>query len=262
MDGYEPQFIDESDDDRELERFIIADGETVERAMRRATLEFGYNLQENEDGDVVLKPKDAEPETGPPLILGEAFTEWSVKRDIAPRYSKVTAKGNAVPTDEKYGQDAEELAGEAIDEYVEFKRELHILVDSDQDHETLKSRAISEANRRKGKGLNVTLTMSTWSDGNGDLWKIDKHHDVVIPVDQVDDELQISGVTFQLDKEKRRTSLTLVPIETFTQETKSKGKDRGKKKKKAAPAQAKKKPFAKSVEARPIKSRFTYGLGD
>jgi prophage tail gpP-like protein len=50
MGGYEPQFKDESGDDRELERFIIAEGETVERATQRATCEFGFLLQENEDG--------------------------------------------------------------------------------------------------------------------------------------------------------------------------------------------------------------------
>jgi len=227
MEGYEPKLVDKSGYSRPLERFILDEGESVERAMRRATREFGLNFTENEQGDVVLQKKGDDEGTGMPLALGRNFVEWAVKRDISPRMSKVKTKGNAVPTDEKYGKDAEELAGEAIDEYVKYKRLLRILIDSDHDKETLKKRAITEARRRKAQGLNVELTMSTWTDDGGQLWKVGRMHHVSIPVDQVDDDLQISSVTFTLTKDERRAKVTLVPKESFGDEAGT-GADSGK----------------------------------
>lgn len=79
----------------------------------------------------------------------------------------MTAKSSSIPTDEKYGQEAEEIAGAAIDNYVQYKRELHILVESDQDVETLKTRALTEARRRAAKGLTIDLTLSIrWISSN------------------------------------------------------------------------------------------------
>jgi len=218
MEGYEPKLIDKSGFSRQLERFILDEGESVERAMRRATREFGLIFTENEEGDVVLQKKGSDEGQGHALVLGRNFVDWSVKRDIAPRMSKIKTKGNAVPTDEKYGKDAEELAGESIDEYVKFKRLHRTLIDSDHDKETLKKRAVSEAKRRKAQGLNVTLTMSTWSDDGGRLWKVGRMHHVSIPVDQVNESLQISSVKFNLTDDERRATVTLVPKESFGDE--------------------------------------------
>jgi len=233
MEGYEPKLIDKSNFDRKLERFIIDEGESVTRAMRRATREFGLTFSENEQGDVVLQKKGTDEGSGQALVLGRNFVEWAVKRDISPRASKVKTKGNAVPTDEKYGKDAEEMAGEAIDNYVKYKRLMRVLIDSDHDKETLKKRAVSEARRRKAQGLNVELTMSTWSDDGGQLWKVGRMHHVVIPVDQVDDDLQISQVVFNLTENQRRARVTLVPKDSFGDEEggedgkDGKGKDSG-----------------------------------
>ena len=216
MEGYEPQLEDKSGESRKLERFIVQEGESVERAMRRACREFGLIFNENEQGNVVLQKKGMEEGGGgQPLILGRNFYEWSVKRDMSPRYQKVKAKGNAVPTDKKYGKEAEELAGEAIDNYVKFKKEYHLLIDSDHEKESLKQRAVSEAQRRKAAGIDVQLTMSTWSDDGGQLWKVGKTHQVVIPVDGVADQLQIKTVQFDLDRGTRKAIVTLVGKDSF-----------------------------------------------
>lgn len=227
IEGYEPKLIDKSKEKRTQERFIIQESETVERAIRRCAREFGLLARENEDGDLVLEKKGDDEGTGQPLVLGRNFFEWSVKRDISPRHSKIKVKGASIPTDDKYGKPAEEIVGEAIDDYVKYKRELHIFADSDQDKETLKKRAKQEANRRKAQGLNVSLTMSTWSDDSGQLWKVGKMHPVSIPVDQVDDTLQISAVTFDLTTTTRQATLTLVDKESYGDDEGS-GSDSGK----------------------------------
>jgi len=215
MEGYETKLEDKSGESRQLERFILQEGESVERAMRRACREFNLTFTENEQGNTVLSKKGSDEGSGQPLILGQNFYQWSVKRDMSPRYSEVKAKGNAIPTDKKYGKEAEEMVGEAKDQYVKHKRVLHMLIDSDHDKQTLKKRAVGESKRRKGDGLDVQLTMSTWSDDGGQLWKVGKMHMVVIPVDGVADNLQISTVTFELDKDTRFATLTLKPKDTF-----------------------------------------------
>jgi prophage tail gpP-like protein len=115
---------------------------------------------------------------------------------------------------------------------VQYKRELHIFADSDQDKETLKKRAVTEARRRKAQGLNVTLTMSTWSDDGGKLWKVGRLHHVIIPVDQVDDVLIISEVGFDLTAKDRKASVTLVDKDSYSDKAGA-GKDKGKAKGKA-----------------------------
>ena len=216
MEGYESQLKDESNEGRQIERFIIQEGESVERALRRACREFGLTASENEEGDVVLAKKESEGGGGGgPLILGRHFLLWSVKRDISPRHSKIKAKGNSIPTDKKYGKDAEQLMGDAIDSYVKFKKEMHLLIDTDQDKETLKDRAKQEARRRQADGLTVDITTSTWSDEGGKLWKVGNQHMVSIPVDQVNDMLMIKQVKFVLEGDKRHAELTLCPKEGF-----------------------------------------------
>src|SRR5262245_35440338 len=226
MQGYEPKLIDKSGNKRKLERFILDEGESVERAMRRATREFGLIFSENEDGDVVLQKKGDDEGQGQALVLGRNFVEWSVKRDISPRASEVSTKGNAVVTDDLYGKAAEDLAGKAVDNYVKYKRLARVVVDSDHDKETLKKRAVSEALRRKAEGLNVELTMSTWSDDSGRLWKVGRIHHVRIPVDQLDDDLQIKSITFTLTADQRRARLTLVSKDAYDEE--EEGDDEGK----------------------------------
>jgi prophage tail gpP-like protein len=218
MEGYEPKLEDKSGENRQLERFILQEGESVERAMRRACREFNLTFSENEQGNVVLSKKGSDEGSGQALVLGQNFYQWSTKRDMSPRYSKVKAKGNSVPTDKKYGKEAEEMAGEATDDYVKYKREFHMLIDSDHDKQTLKKRAVGEAKRRKGDGLEVTLTMSTWSDDGGQLWKVGRMHHVTIPVDGVADNLQIATASFEMDKDTRFATLTLKPKDTFGDE--------------------------------------------
>jgi prophage tail gpP-like protein len=228
MEGHDSQLEDQSGESQQLERYIIDEGETIARGIRRATREFGLVASENPQGNVVLAKRGHDQGgMGHPLILGKNFIQWSTKRDMAPRNQKTKTKGNAVPTDKKYGKDAEEMAGQAIDNYVKFKKEQHVLIDSDHSKDTLKKRAVTEARRRASQGLNIELTLSTWSDDGGQLWAVGKSHMVVIPVDGISDLLVISQVEFTLDKEKRETRVTLVPKESFGDESGSGGDSGG-----------------------------------
>jgi len=229
MEGYEPQLKDKSGGDtKQQERFIIQEGESVERAIRRCGREFGLLATEDEEGNLVLQKRGADEGNGQALILGQNFTDWTTSRDMSPRHSKVKVRGASVPTDEKYGKVAErDPFGEAKDSSVPYKRDLHIYVDGDQDKDTLKKRAVQEMNRRKAQGLTVSLTMSTWSDDGGQLWKVGRIHHITIPVDKVDDDLQIKSVSFDLDGETREASLEFVDKEAYGDSDSSGKKDSG-----------------------------------
>lgn len=219
MEGYDSKLVDKSGEDKQIERYIIQDGETVERAIRRATTEHGLIACENEKGDVEIAKKGEPAGSSHPLVLGRNFMSWTTDRDMAPRASKVKAKGSSVPTDKKYGKDAEELSGESEDDAVSFKKVYNLLIDSDQDKESLKKRATSEMRRRQAEGLTVKLTMSTWSDDGGQLWKVGTLHQVIIPVDQIGEQLIVKEVEFRMDTEKREAVVTLVPMESFGDST-------------------------------------------
>jgi prophage tail gpP-like protein len=227
MDGYEPKLIDKSGEKRAAPRFVVREGETIERAIRTATREYGLVAYENEDGDVVLDKRDGDEGKGPDLFLGDSFTEFDVSRNIAPRFSKITAKGSSIATDKKYGKDAEELASVAIDKYVKYKREFHLLTDGDQDHDSLKKRALTEARRRAANAVDVTLTLDSFSDTDGKLWKVGRLHQVRIPIETLDEQLQVKTVRFQLTGEELQTEISLCPKEAFSSKEES-GKSPGK----------------------------------
>jgi len=240
MEGYEPKLIDKSGESRAAPRFVLREGESIERAIRTATREYGLVAFENEDGDVVLDKRDGDEGKGPRLFLGDSFTEFNVSRDIAPRFSKIKAKGSAIASDKRYGKDAEELASTAIDEYVKYKREFHLLTDGDQDHESLKKRALTEARRRAAAAVDVTLTMDSFSDTDGKLWKVGRLHEVSIPIETLDEELQIKSVTFAIDENSLKTEISLCPKEAFSSSDstkKSPGKSKSGAKSKAATGQ-------------------------
>src|SRR5262245_4043481 len=219
MEGFKSQLIDRSGYTRQIERFIIAAGESVERAMRRAVREFGLNFHENEEGNVVLEKKGENEGTGQALILGgRNFFEWSVKRDMATRMKKVETPTKKIPTSKDYGKTAEVQGGEANDDSVKHKRERTVPADGDHDKQTSKDRAMTEARRRSAQGVNITLKMSTWSDDSGRLWKVGRLHPVKIPVDQINDTLMINRVQFDLSSTERTATITLVNDETYSDE--------------------------------------------
>jgi prophage tail gpP-like protein len=217
MEGYDASFVDKTGSSRKINRFIIAQGETAERAMRRAAREFSLNFFENESGQCVLVNKDHNEGTGGQLKLGDRkITHWSVKRDMGPRASEYNVLGNSIPTDERYGKAAEVMSGSAS-AAGGFQKIRTYLADGDHDKSTVKDRSGFEGARSSSQGLNVTLRVSTWTDVNGELWKLYKHYPVSIPVDGVDETLMLSAVTFVLTPSERYATLVLTSKNSYGQ---------------------------------------------
>lgn len=223
-DKYESKIIDQSEEKKEIERFIVAEGEPAERAIRRALREKGLNIVENVDGDLEIKKKNANEGSGQALEIGKNFYEWSTQRDMSVRFSDYCILGNGVVTDKKRGKDNEELQGCAKDPSVQYHRFMRTQVHADNDKESIGKRAIQEARRRSASGIHVTLKLSTWSDDGGKLWAILKDHHVKIPVDTIDCPLRVSALVFTMTATERSTSMTLISTDAFND---GKGSDIG-----------------------------------
>jgi prophage tail gpP-like protein len=211
LEGCKTQLIDKSGSSKKIERFIIAEGETIERACRRAAREQSLSFFEDTQGNWILQKAGDNDGGGQALKLGRNFTHWATKRDMGPRFPELGMTGNSIPTDERYGKQAESIFSEEFRKVgPEQARKLRALIDGDHDKDSMKNRGAYEAFRRTQQGLNVTLRMSTWSDDGGKLWDINKQHHVTIPIDQIDDDLTVDQVEFEMTPTTRTATLTLV----------------------------------------------------
>lgn len=204
-----------------LKKHRVFESETTARSMRRVAREAGLNLTDDEEGNILIfDPGKAG--SGSPLILGQNILEYSVTQDWSKRVKKVTAKGQSVSTDQRYGKDATDLASNAIDSFVKQQRSLRVLTDNDADKEKLKKRAIAEASRRAGESLSVSIEVAGHSDTlSGSFWKVNKTHSVSIPRADIQTTLLLKEVKFSEDANKSSTSLTLTPKKAYSSGEKS-----------------------------------------
>ena len=226
-DTLEIDFADENDVNEIIERFIIREGETAERAIRRAGREHGLLPFDDEHGRL----KTAKPGaggTGAAFVAGENILEWTATQDQSVRHSEVKAKGQALPTDKRYGKAACEITHAVKDLGVLHKRPLVIPYFGDATKERVERRARIEAKRRQGESLSVTVTVPGFTDpSTGKLYAPNVKHHVRIPLDGVDNEMIAKSVSFSLEAESARTTITLAPPEAFSDGAKEQGAAKG-----------------------------------
>src|SRR5262249_10957877 len=143
MDGFGVRLQDQSagTGDKLIERFIIAEGESVERAARRVPREQSVTFWENPQGDWVVQGQNGGiGGGGQALVLGRNFTQWSVKRDVGPRFAKLAVFGNGIPTDENYGEQNENLFDQNNLQMLNQMRALRAQIDGDHNRQSLRGR--------------------------------------------------------------------------------------------------------------------------
>lgn len=203
-----------------LERFIVAYGETVERALRRAARDRGLTFFENEKGDWVMMGANFSGWTGGgELRVGRDFVQWTTKRNLGPRYPEEDIQASGIPDQKKWGKEKEadpfgteirNLIPGSVAGILPAGRFRATLVDSDHDKDTVKDFKEFQASRAASQGLDVTLVMSTWVNDGGTIWMINQKYKVVIPIDEINTELVISQVEFELTPDSRKATITLV----------------------------------------------------
>ena len=234
MEGFDSKVIDFAHFQRKIKRMVFG-GETADRIMRRATRPYGLQYYETPEGNLALRGYDDKEGSGQALTLGKNFTEWSVTREIVVQFRDIMVEGSDQPDvgNGKYGKQAEEIAGKATNGKVGCQRRIVVRTDTEMDPDTLKKHSEMESDRRSMQGVFVTLKLSTWSDDSGKLWSINKTHHVKIPIDQIDNDLLVTSVQFDLAREERTTTMILtldpeapgsgggVPNNPYTKDVKS-----------------------------------------
>lgn len=232
------RLIDRSGSSAPIDRFILAAGETVERFGRRLTNGRSLNFWEDHTGAWVLEslrnqggglqvlpaeirlaqqivgygPSGFSNLATGGLALGRDFTQWQVKANISPRYGNVTLLGAGIANDERYGKQNENPMSHIMRQFFQDGgkgRELLTLAETPQDFDTLQKVTDYNADMRDKQSVQATLKMSTWSDSSGQLWRLGDTWHVSIPVDQVDDDLVIDALEYELTKDSRSATLLL-----------------------------------------------------
>src|SRR5262249_39638704 len=144
LQGYRTQLQERGSAGEQIPRFIIAEGETIERASRRAAREAGLLFYENPEGNWVMGDlKSITSGGGSELRLGRDFTQWQVKADIVPGFKKYGMRGNMIPSEEDgYGKKAESIwdQGQRQMGGMDGMRMLRVLVDGHQTKQTIQQR--------------------------------------------------------------------------------------------------------------------------
>lgn len=214
--------------DKTITRFIVRDGETAERAMRRVLREHGLFLTDDEEGNLVI-PKSGSKGTGDPLVLGTNVYEYTSTEDVSERHNEYKSKGTQVSTDDNYGYTAVAVGAKAQDDFIPKTRKFRINAKGDIDTDSAKKRAAVEARRRAAEGTEVSVTVTSYSQSNGKLWLPNTLHQVKLPPESLDIQLLLKSVEYRLDKDStHEVTLTLVPEDAYksgdsTKKSESKG---------------------------------------
>ena len=78
-----------------------------------------------------------------------------------------------------------------------------------------KQRAKWQAIAGVARGTRAVITVRGWRQPDGSLWRINQRIPVNSPRLKLDRELLVAGVSFTLNRDGRRTELTLGPVEAF-----------------------------------------------
>jgi len=200
--------------------FSLSIGETPWSVLERVARQSGLLLYETETGDLIFTRAGASTAASG-FREGVNIEAASVLRSMAQRYSSYEC---SLTSTRSFGGvnegSSDPFYAKVQDPNVSRNRRLAIVAeDGNGSLELVKRRAEWEAARRAGQGSAVTLTTSGWRDAAGALWRPNTLASVSIPrLGVVPATLCIGDVDYVRDETGTRTTLTLMPRETFLPE--------------------------------------------
>ena len=198
-----------------IPQFNLNYGETAYSIIERVTRYAGQLAYEDENGTLILSQAGTE-KAGSGFVYGQNVQAFSVKNSMAERFSDYMATMLAINVDGDFG-----LIGDfypAYDKDVQRHRLLYLVVEAVAGGQDLcKRRALWEAARRSGRGSEVTVTVDSWRDVNGKLWKPNTLAPVDVPGLRLQDKtLLISNVVFRYGEDGGTLcDITLMPPGAF-----------------------------------------------
>ena len=194
----------------------IEEGESAFECIERAARQRAVLLVSDAEGNLVITTARTK-QTGITLIEGKNILSAEAALSWKDRYSKITVKGQAKPSDGDFGERATRGRGAATDEEIDRYRPLIMIAEDAGNGATLSQRAVWERNTRRGKGNRATITVAGWRI-DGQLWQPNMLVSVTSPRLYLDNTpILIAGCQYQLSRSGTTTVLSLAPPEAFAQ---------------------------------------------
>lgn len=198
-------------------RFALQQGETVFAAIERMARYRGLALWSPGDGTLAIGNPDSGVRTGM-VKLGHNVIRANANRDLTDRFSTYLLKGQASGSDQRNGEAAAHVRGEATDPGVRRYRPMLLVGEEQADPAALKRRAAWEAAVRAGRGESLSATVPGWLTDAGQPWLAGGRADCQLPTLKVVGDLLVERVRFIRDEERGSvTELSLVPPQAWTQ---------------------------------------------
>jgi prophage tail gpP-like protein len=197
-------------------KFSVDPGDTTFDVIDRACRLAGLLPVSDGRGGLVLTRSGSE-RVSTALIEGENILAAESEFDATNRFRTYRVLGQHKGTDDFSGTAAASVKGSAADENVRRSaRVLLVRPEGNVTSEYARKRAEWEAIVRAARADAVTVTVQGWTQGNGDLWPVNKVVIVRSPRIRVNGEMLISQVTYKVDDESGTTTeLTLRRPDAF-----------------------------------------------
>lgn len=197
-----------------LQSFALVQGETVFEAIERlARIRALLLVSDGKGGLKLTRAGVAKVATA--LVLGQNVLAGRASLSFRDRYSKYTAKGQAVGDDFVNGRQVSQIAARAVDEGVSRHRPLLLLGENQDAAATLQQRVQWEANVRAARSTEVDITVQGWHHSAG-LWQPNTLVKVTDSLLRLDHELLIVGVALELNEKGTLATLSLTRPDAFT----------------------------------------------
>lgn len=190
-------------------------GAVIDRVCRVAQVLY----YENEKGNLVLSRESTETASGS-LTQGSNVESATYVRGMDQRYSHYIVVIPSAPLSMDQSSDPSIGYYTIKDPTMPRFRPLYVIPeDGDAGFVVAEKRARWELNRRYGRSNMVRVTVSSWRDFNGDLYKPNTQIQLNIPKIKV--QLQnwlIGEVTYRIDDNGTRCDMIVMPVGAFTPE--------------------------------------------
>lgn len=202
-----------------FKRYALEEGEKAFDAIDRACRLRAVLVTSTPDGNLLITSASTV-SSGVALIEGVNMTKFSSKHSWKERHSEILLKGQVPGDDQENGAAAAHLKAAAKDAEINRYRPLVVVAEHGTSTKSMTDRAAWEVKVRMGRGKRGGCTVVGWRTGKdgqeGPLWQPNTLVQVTSSRMNIDRELLIVGVTYQLTEQGRMCELTFARPEAFS----------------------------------------------
>jgi len=219
-----PQFginlVIDADLSKKLNKFNVNFGESVFETISRACENTAILPLSTVDGDLLLTNVGSS-RAHDDLFYGGNIDSASVDVDFTNRFSSYIIKGQKTGDGGTWNkQKTNNIYAESSDQYIDRYRPKGISADNQISNTLAKRRVDWEAQVRAGRSVSVKVELPTWEQSNGDLWRENLIVYTYIPRLRVDGDMVVREITYKLNGNNRRLSMSLVEPDIYAPEPK------------------------------------------